>query len=276
MRTRILMLVAVVVGLVTLSGAVAAQRSDPAAQALLRTATDKEIVDGDLRGAITQYQAIVSRYGKTDRATAAQALLRTAEAYRKLGDPQAKQTYQKIVTQYADQTAVVTVARSRLAPSAPPNATTADIRAVWSGADVDLRGRVSHDGRYLSGGTAAWPSNLIIRDLASGQTTTLTTGANDIEYVEHSIFSPDDTKLAYAWFNSRQRYELRIIDRTGGQPRVLVELPADGWMQAFDWSPDGRLIAVQINSEKVQKLALVSAADGSVRVLKSFGPQRSP
>ena len=111
MRTRILMLVAVVVGLVTLSGAVAAQRSDPAAQALLRTATDKEIVDGDLRGAITQYQAIVNRYGRTDRATAAQALLRTAEAYRKLGDPQAKQTYQQIVTQYADQTAVVTVAR---------------------------------------------------------------------------------------------------------------------------------------------------------------------
>ncbi len=276
MRTRILMLVAVGVSLATLSGGVAAQRSDPAAQALLRTATDKEVVDGDIKAAITQYQAIADRYGSTDRATAAQALLRTAEAYRKLGNPQAKQTYQKIVAQYADQTAVVTVARARLGPSAPPNARNSDIRPVWSGADVDLRGRVSHDGRYLSGGTTSRPMNLIIRDLVSGQTTTLTTGANDVEYVEHSIFSPDDSKLAYAWLNSNRRYEMRVIDRAGGLPRVLFELPTSaGWMQAFDWSPDGRLIAVQINSEKVQKLALVSAADGSVRVLKEFG-SRAP
>lgn len=270
MRIRILMIVALVVGL-ALFGDVSAQRSDPAAQALLRTATDREIVDGDVRGAIAQYQAIVDRFGNTDRATAAQALLRVAEAYRKLGDPQAMRAYQRIVSQYPDQPAALKTARSRLSSSAVQGATTG-IRSLWSGPDADLRGRISHDGRYISGGATSRPMNLLIRDLVSGQTSALTADANDVEYVEHSIFSPDDTRIAYAWYNSRRRYELRVVDRAGGRPRVLYELPTEAaWMQAFDWSPDGRVIAVQINSEGAEKLALVSAVDGSMHVLKSFG-----
>jgi len=275
MRTRILMLVAVAVGLVVASGGVSAQRSDPAAQALLRTATDKEIVDGDIKGAITQYQAIVNRYGTTDRATAAQALLRAAEAYRKLGDPQATRAYQRLVAQYPDQPSALKVARTRLSSTTTQAATAPTLRSLWSGPDVDHRGRVSHDGRYLSGGDRTGRGMLMVRDLATGQTTRVTSATTPYEYVEHSIFSPDDTKLAYVWLNERLRYDLRVIDRVGGQPRVLHELPPKGWMQPFDWSPDGRHIAVQVNTDGIQKLVLVSAADGAVRVLKAFD-WRSP
>ncbi len=66
-----------------------AQSSD-SAEALLRAAIDKEVVDGDLRTAIKQYQAIVDGFGKIDRASAATALLRMADAYQRLGDTQSR------------------------------------------------------------------------------------------------------------------------------------------------------------------------------------------
>ncbi|BCS35732.1 hypothetical protein TBR22_A49660 [Luteitalea sp. TBR-22] len=275
MKTRILMHVTTAALLTALSGSLAAQGPASSAQALLRTATDTEVVDGDPKRAIPQYLAIVERYGSTDRATAAQALLRAAEAYRKLGDPQAARAYQRLVAQYPDQPSALKVARTRLSATTAQATTTPAVRSLWSGADVDHRGRVSHDGRYLSGGDRTGRGMLMIRDLATGEMTRLTSGTKPYEYVEHSIFSPDDTRLAYVWLNERLRYDLRVIDRTGGQPRVLYELPAKGWMQPFDWSPDGRHIAVQVNTDGVQKLVLVSVADDAVRVLKTFD-WRSP
>ena len=56
--------------LLLLGSGLSAQRGD-SAQALLRAAIDKETVDGDLKAAIGAYQAIVDRFAKTDRATAA-------------------------------------------------------------------------------------------------------------------------------------------------------------------------------------------------------------
>ena len=63
MRTRFTILF---VGLIAaLSFAVSAQ-SGPA-ETMLEAARKKEVVDGDLNGAIKEYQEIVARYQKTDR-----------------------------------------------------------------------------------------------------------------------------------------------------------------------------------------------------------------
>src|SRR5688572_31754828 len=55
-----------------------------------QAALQKETVDGNLKGAIEDYRAIATRQGVA-RDLAAQALLRMADAYQKLGDPQARE-----------------------------------------------------------------------------------------------------------------------------------------------------------------------------------------
>ena len=56
---------------VWLAAPLAAQKPDPA-QAALKAAIDKEMVDGDLKGAIALYEKTVAA-SRTDRATAAKA-----------------------------------------------------------------------------------------------------------------------------------------------------------------------------------------------------------
>jgi predicted lipid-binding transport protein (Tim44 family) len=55
------------------------------AATMIEAARKTAVVDGDLDGAIKQYQAIVETYAKTDRAAAATALVRMAADYQKLG-----------------------------------------------------------------------------------------------------------------------------------------------------------------------------------------------
>ena len=79
-----------------------AQKPDPA-QVLLEAAKKKEVVDGDLKAAIKQYGDIVAKYGKSDRAASATALVRMAECHTKLGDTDARKIYERVVRDYSDQ-----------------------------------------------------------------------------------------------------------------------------------------------------------------------------
>jgi Tol biopolymer transport system component len=83
------------------------------AERQLQKAILLETVDGNLQAAIDQYKVIVAQNG-SNRATAAKALLRLAGCYEKLGQTEAEKTYQQLINDYADQTAEVTLARTRL------------------------------------------------------------------------------------------------------------------------------------------------------------------
>ncbi len=71
---------ALLAAVLLLAVGVAGQTTE-SAQALLRTATDTALVDGDLRAAITQYQTIVETF-ETDRAVVATALVQMADSTR--------------------------------------------------------------------------------------------------------------------------------------------------------------------------------------------------
>jgi len=78
----------------------------------LRAAIQKEVVDGDLGGAIRMYEAIAEG---GNPATAAQALLRMGRCYERLGDPEARKVYQRVLTQFAGQKEAAQEARDRIA-----------------------------------------------------------------------------------------------------------------------------------------------------------------
>jgi Tol biopolymer transport system component len=271
---RVVLAVAIA-GLLTVGGA--ARQAD-SAQSLLRAASDKAAVDGDMAGAIKQYQAIVTRF-RTDRTVVAAALVAMAECYQKLGDAESRQIYERVVREFADQTASVTTARARLAmlaspsPSAAPRAT----RQSWSGSEVDAMGAPSSDGRYLS--FTDWETgDLAVRDLRAGTNRRLTnTGGWAVSSgsAEFSIFSPDGRQVAYAWFvNEPAAYELRVISTaTGGlaTPRVVHRSAETLYVMPHAWTPDGKeIVVVRWLRDKTSQIALIAVADGAIRVLKSF------
>ncbi len=91
---RAVFVVALTACVVTARGFVQAQSSREA-EAALKAAQHQEEVLGDLAGAIEAYKKLAE---SGDRAVAAQALLRLAGCYQKLGNDEAAKIYQRVVT----------------------------------------------------------------------------------------------------------------------------------------------------------------------------------
>ena len=243
-----------------------------AIEAQLKAAQHKEEVEGDLKGAIEQYKKIV-RSG--DRALEARALIRIAECYRKLGDKEARTIYEQVVRQYSDQHEAVALARRRLdgARYAPP---LRGDRAVWTGPNVDLFGRVSPDGRFIT--FVDWTvGDLAVHDVVANTDRALTTAARATKYAqfaEQSTISRDGKQVAYSWFSEKGVRELRTRPLHGSGPAEARTFFAGSdeirFISPYDWSPDGIWVAVAIQRNDGEgQIALVNVADGALRVLKS-------
>ncbi len=116
-----------ILALVAVAVTFVAAQSDTA-RTMLEAARKAEVVDGDLNGAIKRYQAIVAQYAKTDRALVATALVRMADSYRKLGNPEWRNIYERVVREFADQKDAVAEARANVGATA-----TLARRRLWSG-----------------------------------------------------------------------------------------------------------------------------------------------
>src|SRR5436190_6856659 len=80
---------------------------------LFQKALAAERADGNLKNAIALYQQVVKDFA-SDRSLAANALIRMAECYEKVGDDESKRIYERLLRDYADQKEAVAIARARL------------------------------------------------------------------------------------------------------------------------------------------------------------------
>ena len=155
----LLLCAGLVVTAAPMAGLQQASQANPA-KLLLEEATKKEVVDGDLKGAIEVYQKIVALEG-VPRATAARALLHLGQCYEKLGNAEARKAYERLVREFGDRPEEARLARGRLAALGGGDMAMR-VRRVWAGPAGDLPGAVTRDGRYLT--LQDWPSeNLAIR-----------------------------------------------------------------------------------------------------------------
>ena len=240
----------------------------------LKAAMNAELVDGNLKSAIEQYKKVAQ---SGIRPVAAQALLHMAECYQKLGDTQSRGVYERVVKEYADQKESVAIARARLGGAARSQNAGIVTRQVWAGPKVDAYGSVSPDGRLLS--FTDWDTgDLALHDLTTGQDRHLTnkgTWEASGEYAGLSVISRDGKQVAFTWSRGNGSAadnfsDLRVMDLNGGKPRVLAASKPDvEHIAPMDWSPDGRWIAADLGRTDSSQIALVSTADGAVRVLKS-------
>ncbi|MBI4472551.1 MAG: PD40 domain-containing protein [Acidobacteria bacterium] len=239
-----------------------------------RAAMEKETVQGDLKGAIEQYKKIAQ---SKDRSIAARALVRMADSYQKLGDTEAQKVYERIVRDYADQKEAASMARARLGRTeSAVTSTSMASRQVWTlppGGSVRGSG-ISADGRLMTYIDWATGGDLAVHDFATGRDRRLSNRTNDFDYMDTAAISRDGKQVAYTWYTANaNRNELRVASLEGAglpQSRLLFANEDVLWFQPFDWSPDGNWIAVQLTrQDRTGQLGLISARDGTLRVLKS-------
>jgi Tol biopolymer transport system component len=272
MRHRPIVFVAIA-AILALALAGADQQS---AEQLYKSALYEEEVGGDLQKAIAVYQDLLKRF-PASREVAAKAQLHIGLCYEKLGTTEAEKAFQKVVSDYPERTEEVRTARQKLSLIAKtrPVAGGVDlgpsIRQIWSGTSATSDGRPSPDGKsmsFIDGQTG----NLGIRDIASGSTRLVTHKGSfekDFGLAANSCWSPDGKRFAYSWMSQTSAMELRVIDASGANERILYQMPND-FAFPIAWSPDGRTIAVSLVQDLYTSwsVAVISADDGSLRILK--------
>ncbi len=148
---------------------------------------------------------------------------------------------------------------------------------VWSGEDPDfVTGDVSPDGRFLA--EVDWGSgDLQVVDLETGTGRGLTGQGYDAGgYAWTSAFSTDGRRLAVSWYrDGADSHELRVVNLDGTDSRVLIPAGAEHYyVEPVDWAAadDEILVAVRIR-DRTWQLILVSAADGTRRIVRQLGWQ---
>ena len=243
---------------------------DRAAEAQLKAAENKQLVDGDLKGALDAYSKLST---SRDRTVAAKALLRMGECYQALGDAQAAKVYEQIVKDFPSQPEAGE-ARSRLSAirrSSSPTATSD--RVIWTMNPGNIRPTaVSHDGRLL-----VFQQNLQgklgVHDFATNTDQFL--GDSEHDWTGDAMFSRDDKRIALTWFNWKDnRDELRVADvHSSGLsvPRFLFGGNDVSYIEPYDWTADGRWISALLDlADDSEQIALLPTETGAARILKTI------
>jgi len=142
----------------------------------------------------------------------------------------------------------------------------------------DILGSISPDGRFLSymdkveGKTE---DEVFVLDFKTGERRRLT-DAGPAGEAGDSRISGDGQQVAYGWITYPDRsQELRIIGVDGSGARVVYRSQDARMLSPEDWSADGKhiLVTLWLRDTDTSRIALVSVADGTVRVLRTFnGP----
>ena len=255
------------------AGSLLTMPAQPAAQAnnpgvALRAAIETETVKGDLQAAIEQYKKLAQ---SSERVVAAQALLRLADCYRKLGDAQAQPVYERLVREFSDQKDVVAAARVRMG-SQRASGTGMVARQLWTSTNYS---QVTIDSdRRRAAVAEGGGSDIQIRDLTTGQITRLKVTADPSSgaYPEWPVLSPDLTQVAYAYAGpeTKWNYQLRVM---AAQPDAVSRALGNAfpYMSVNGWAPDGKSVLVtNFGKEDAAQIAWVSTTDGAVKVLKTL------
>jgi Tol biopolymer transport system component len=246
------------------------------AEQLYKTGLYEEEVGGNLQKAIEIYQDILKRF-PDNRGIAAMAQLHIGLCYEKLGTSEAEKAFQKVLDNYPEQSEAANMAKEKLVVfqkvrgSAKVSEGEFRIRRIGP---LEVLGAPSPDGNLIS--CVDWDTgDLALYEVASGKRRRVTnkgSWAVSGDFAEESSFSPDGKSIAYNWYNSKDlRYDLRTINTDGTGQNVLYCGEDVNYIWPCGWTPDRKhILAIVTNNERVSRIALISASDGTARTIKDF------
>jgi Tol biopolymer transport system component len=248
--------------------------NDQRARVLMQAAEAKATIEGDLGAAIKLYKDAEKEAG-SNRPLVAQALLKMAAAYQKLGDAEAQKIYRRLVRDFSDQTEPVAIARARLGPE-EHSARGAILKDV---PDLNASGNVTSDGRYAAYVNSS-TGNIAVRDLVAGTSREVTARKDYIVY--QPVISRDGQFVAYQSFNTCVERTPFVALSNGvlcvlpiaGEPAVRARTVVDNAdiqrVEPMDWSPDGNSIAAMLGREDgTSQIGIVNVRNGSAAILHS-------
>ena len=251
----------------------------------------KEEGEGNLTEAIEIYTTLVDDVS-VNRAIRANALLHIGICNEKLGKGNALNAYQKIISEYGDQSEIVSLARKKIQSLKSSTNTKLSTGLISERLGKNISGEIglnnfSPDGRYyLYTNREINIGELMICDLQTGKRDSLTTG-NVMKYGVDSSkpwgakWSPNGKKIAYIWgfwghFQKDKKIrEIRLIDKNGDNKQVILS-GKEGEIPEFQgFTHDGKNLIgtmfIQENDQEIQQLVLISIANKNFKVLKNFG-----
>lgn len=254
---------------------------------LLQQGIFAEETEGDLEAAAVIYGKIVTE-AHANRPIVAQAIFRLAMCHLKTGRQQsAIPLIRRLLTEFPGESEINKKAKQILTDLGVTTRRSTT-QLVWDNAK-DSPGSVSRDGRYLS--FVEWSTgNLAIRDLTTGMNRFLTSDGTWDGLTRWALdpkFSPDDSEIAYYWYQNG-RPELRLIAVEGGEPRVFYprqDSPQKFDFQLGDWTQDGKRIYVQIEESQtpdnketasVKRISEININTGAERVITNHAPWIKP
>ena len=243
-----------------------AQPNNP--DAALGAARHLEEAEGNYPAAIQAYKKILAQYGK-NRPLAAKALVRMGQCHEKLGDAEARKTYERVLLEFGDQKEAAEEARRHLAgKDALAQSGILAQRIFVDGFGGRLYRAISPDARYAVFSAPNEQGNLYTHDLRSGEVRQLMEPLQPRRTGGVAI-SPDGKRIAYV--TTRPEAKLYVVDSDGANTRVLAE-GKDIFLYLYGWSPDGKqLLAGTASQSAPPKVEWISVADGSSRTVDSLG-----
>ena len=251
---------------------------------LFREGMMKEEGAGNLDEAIDIYYKVVNDVS-ANRALRAKALMHVGICYEKLGKKNAKNTYQKLIAEYADQTAIVAMVRKKLRSlkvdipkDLKSGLITQHLQTVMN--DKFFSFRVSPNGQQYAF-VDYEKFEIMIHDFATEKSDSITQGntwftKKGASNPSNPIWSPNGNKIAYVW-KAENVKEVRIVDKNGENSHVILSGSHAEIPNINTFTRDGQYILGTMeegeNNEKVQNLVMISIVNKKFKILKSFGKQ---
>lgn len=251
---------------------------------LFQQALVQERVHGNLDAAISLYEQVAS--DADDRSLAAQALIRIGQNYERMGAVNARSVYQRVISEFADQSDEVRLARNRMS-ILDQDPSDRSIRVARRHVlDVpDGMGDTSPNGRFLS--LVHWDTgDYAILNTATGDVKLISSDGSWSDdtwaYGDVSYWSPDGRYVAYNWLSVEKDtpvstpngMNLRIYDTQTEETRTLASNEdtrvEDAWgFFPRGWTPDSRsIVAVTMDrDDRTHGLVLIDGASGAVQHL---------
>jgi len=211
--------------------------------------------EGNLSEAIAIYDAMVNDVD-VNRTLRAKALLQIGICYEKLGNQKAIRAYQKLITEYADQTNIVALGKKKLKGLIQRNTDNEGIVATKIRFAQGDGGVISPDGRFLM--HVDWSNEngqpaINIKDLETKKSRIVSKpGVWDrpIKFPNSPVWSPDGKQFAYSWYDANlEGCEFHIANANGSNDRIIKK--GTDALRTFDWSPDGKFIVGVVNGKIV-------------------------